>query len=671
MYFSKLLTELCYYCLIRFIQIWFLVLLLASSVASVHAFSPSDGIKNVVLINSYHQGLAWTDSLTSGIVKTFKTHPEYNLFIEYLNSKQFGKSNFEVEKEYLQRKYSGIKLDGLLVTDNDAFDFVIQYEKVLFPDVPVVFAGISNTEDYSLERSRYYGLKESGSNENVAGFIRNLLPDSKRLLIVTDLTTTGQIYRKEFIRQAQEHKDFTILFPEVIDLDTIYRMVSSEKDYDAIYYVGISQDKNGRLVDPRPLVKQICLRAKVPVFTNDPIYNGVGIVGGQFQSGKKHGTKSGDLLINLLNTRSRDSIKHVYTADLGTFFDRKMLDKFNISVKKLPSKAIIINQKVLFSRGNFGVLMSVLVLLSFIIVVLSVVNRRLKNLQKRSDSQFREIETQKKELEKAHEQLNSVISELENTNDRLKDTNVSLFEAKKKAEESDNLKSAFLANVSHEIRTPLNSIVGFSSLLIEPDLSEETKKMYADMIESNTESLLVLIDEIIDLSKIEAQQLTLKIQDFSIDSLMEELFSIFNHGHKNLAVELKIKRISPDKELFVFSDRVRVKQIFINLLSNALKFTESGFIEMGYSLSESNEIVLYVQDSGIGISKEFHTAIFHRFRKLNENSGKVFRGTGLGLAITQKLVELLGGEIWIESQLGEGACFLFTIGNLTLQDIGQ
>ena len=655
----------------RSIQILFLVLLLASSVAGISAFPARVGIKNVLLINSYHQGLAWTDSLTAGIVKTFKTHPDYNLFIEYLNSKQFGKSNFEIEKEYFQKKYSGIQLDGLLVTDNDALNFVIQYEKAFFPDVPVVFAGISNPEDYSLEGSRYYGLKESGSNENVVGLIRNLLPNSKRLLVITDLTTTGLIYRKEFLRQAQVFKDFTILFPEVIDLDTIYRMVSSGKDYDAIYYIGISQDKNGRLVDPMPLVKQICLRTKVPVFTNDPIYNGVGIVGGLFQSGKRHGAKSVDLLINLMNKTSVDTVQHVYIEGQSSFFDHKMLDNYNISAKRLPLYAEIINQKTLFDKENFGVLFIVLVLLSFVVVVLSVVNRRRKNKQKRTNSQLREIESQKLELEEAHEQLRRVILELENANDRLQDTNVRLMEAKKKAEESDTLKSAFLANVSHEIRTPLNSIVGFSSLLSEPDLSDETKKTYIDLVESNTESLLVLIDEIIDLSKIEAQQLTIKKLNFSIDSLMSELFQIFSQTQINPNVELRMKKLSDDKELIVNSDRIRIRQIFINLLSNAAKFTYNGFIEFGYREDDIYGIVLYVKDTGIGISKEYHKAVFHRFRKLNENSGKVFRGTGLGLAITQKLVELLGGKIWLESKLGEGTCFFFTIENFVLQDIGQ
>lgn len=179
---------------------------------------------------------------------------------------------------------------------------------------------------------------------------------------------------------------------------------------------------------------------------------------------------------------------------------------------------------------------------------------------------------------------------------------------------------------------------------------------------------MVLIDEIIDLSKIEAQQLTLKKHSFSIDLLMSELFQIFSQSHNNSEVELRMNSISSTKELFVFSDRVRVKQIFINLLSNANKFTNAGSIEFGYYKDEIRGIVLYVRDTGIGISSEFHQAVFHRFRKLNENSGKLFRGTGLGLAITHKLVELLGGKIWIESTPGNGATFFFTLSGLILED---
>lgn len=626
-------------------------------------------VKKILLINSYHQGYAWTDSLTSGIIKASKSHPELNLYIESLNSKQFGNSKFEIEKEYFKKKYSGITFDGVMVTDNDALDFAFQYDNQLFPNVPVVFTGISNTENYLFEGSMYYGLKETGSSEFVLALVRELLPQSKQLLVITDKTTTGLIYRKEFALNASKFNHLSVIFPEVIDLDSIYRMVSSERNYDAIFYAGISQDNNGRLIDPVPVIRKISELAAVPVFTNDPLNNCPGILGGLFRSGQHHGSEAINLLVKLLNTKNRDSIKHIFTTEQRFFFDHQLLDKYSIPLKRLPVGASVFNQNTFLTRKNFGALLGILVLLSFIILVLSIVNRRRKNEQKRSDSQLREIEIQKKGLEEAQDQLSGLISELENTNDRLKETNVSLLEAKKKAEESDNLKSAFLANVSHEIRTPLNSIVGFSSLLNDPNLENEIRNSYISLIESNTESLLVLIDEIMDLSKIEAQQLTLKMQDFSIDALMDELFAIFNHGHQNLSVELRTSKIDPDKELFVFSDRVRVKQVFVNLLTNALKFTDSGFVEMGYSLLENNEIVLHVKDSGIGIRKEHHEAIFHRFRKLNDNSGKIYRGTGLGLAITKKLVDLLGGRIWIESESGKGSSFQFTLGNCMLREI--
>lgn len=254
-------------------------------------------------------------------------------------------------------------------------------------------------------------------------------------------------------------------------------------------------------------------------------------------------------------------------------------------------------------------------------------------------------------------------------NEEYKFINTELQLAKEKAESADRLKSAFLANVSHEIRTPLNSIVGFSSLLIEPDLKDEDKHAYVNMIESNTESLLVLIDEIIDLSKIEAQQLTLKKEEFNVDKLILELFQIFKHENSNCDVVFLIEKISDNMDLFANSDRVRVRQILINLLTNAFKFTESGSVKMGYLKIDGN-VVLFVKDTGIGISEEHHQVIFQRFRKLNEIQDKrIYRGTGLGLAITEKLVELLGGQIWVESDLGKGSCFYFTLPDLELRDV--
>lgn len=621
-----------------------------------------------MLINSYQQGYLWTDSLTSGIINTLKLNPEITLYIENLYSKQFGQSNFEVEKNYFRSKYAGISLDGILVTDNDALDFAFRYDQDLFPNVPVVFAGISNPEDYPLNGSNYYGFKETSDN-HALDFVKKILPEAKRLLVLTDFTTTGKIYRKELASQAAGFDGFSVFFPKVIDLDTIYKMVGSEKDYDAIYYTGINQDKNGRLVDFVSLLDTISQLSKVPVFSNDPLFNWKGVVGGLYQSGKKHGSAAAKLIVQLMDSTVQKPAKRYDTTGNDYYFDRKILDKYDIPMSRIPEGSKILNNPGFPNKKYFLGLVGVLAFLVLIVILLSSSNRRTKKAELKIRKQLKLIKNQNIELEEAYQQLSGVIPELEKANSQLKETNRDLTESKKKAEESDNLKSAFLANVSHEIRTPLNSIVGFSSLLSESDLSEETRNSYIELIESNTESLLVLIDEILDLSKIESQQLTIKKQDFSIDALMTELFQIFSHSYKNSKVELRMSKISEIRELYVYSDRVRVKQIYINLLSNAFKFTDTGIIEMGYFHSGNQEIVLFVKDSGIGIEKEYHQAIFHRFRKLNENSGRIFRGTGLGLAITQKLVELLGGKIWIESEPGKGSTFLFTLKDCVLKKV--
>lgn len=625
--------------------------------------------KNILLIKSYHEGYAWTDSLTSGMINCLKPHPEITLYIENLNSKRFGQTQFEFEKEYIKKKYEEIEFSGILVTDNDALDFVFKYKNTLFPSVPVVFTGVSNPEDYPLEGSTVYGFTESVNTDHVLDFVRELLPDSRRVLVLTDMTTTGTIYRKEFKAQSEKFKNLQVIFPDEIDLDLIYQMVSSKAEFDAIYYIGIGQDKYGNLVDFISLGDTIAQLAKAPFFANDPVFNGKGVIGGMYQSGKKQGNEAAKLLIHLMDSSDFKPEARYFETYPDYFFDQHLLDMYNIPKSRIPKGSKIINTPQYHDSKYILGLISTLVLLFIIVLYLYDSNRKIKRAKHKISAQFQQIQEQNKELATAHDQLGEVISELELANSRLQETNMNLTLAKKKAEESDNLKSAFLANVSHEIRTPLNSIVGFSSLLSEPDLNYEVKKSYIDLVESNTESLLVLIDEIIDLSKIEAQQLTLKKQSFSIDILLSELFQVFSQMHVNSKIELKIRRISETKELFAYSDRVRINQMFVNLLSNAYKFTDSGTIEFGYFEAENNEIQLFVRDSGIGIKEEYHQVIFDRFRKLNTNDSKLYSGTGLGLAITRKLVELLGGRIWINSEPGKGTIFFFTLDGLDLKDL--
>ena len=235
-----------------------------------------------------------------------------------------------------------------------------------------------------------------------------------------------------------------------------------------------------------------------------------------------------------------------------------------------------------------------------------------------------------------------------------------LINAKEKAEESDRLKSAFLANMSHEIRTPLNSIIGFSELLADPDFEQEQKDEFIRTIVENGNSLLVIISDIMDFSMLEARQMKIRNEVISTKSLLNELLADFGEKANQKGIELRLDYSSPNPDVMFENDSYRIKQIFSNLIGNALKFTHEGYIEIGYKIKD--EIIeFHVKDTGIGISPEYFHAIFERFRQVDTTKTRKYGGNGLGLAISKNLVELLGGKIWVESEPDKYSEFFFTI----------
>ena len=232
-----------------------------------------------------------------------------------------------------------------------------------------------------------------------------------------------------------------------------------------------------------------------------------------------------------------------------------------------------------------------------------------------------------------------------------------------RAEESDRLKTAFLSNMSHEIRTPMNGILGFSELLDDDELSKEERRKFLDIINTNGQHLLSIINDILDIARIDSNQLVVNNTDFSLHQMLDDLWISYENSKRAMGKEqitMLLEKEGNDTECTINCDEVRLRQILYNLLGNALKFTKTGFIKFGYRHLDS-KLQFYVQDTGIGISKEKQSLVFERFRQEEETYTRQFGGTGLGLSISKKLVELLGGEMWMESEQGVGTTFFFTI----------
>jgi len=236
--------------------------------------------------------------------------------------------------------------------------------------------------------------------------------------------------------------------------------------------------------------------------------------------------------------------------------------------------------------------------------------------------------------------------------------------AKRKAEESDHLKTAFLSNMSHEIRTPMNAILGFSNLLSHPDISSIEKEEFINLIRINGKNLLTLVEDIIDISKIDSGQLQIKNTSCNLHQVMTIVYDSFLDDIKRRGLfnlKLYLKEGVADDNIRILTDEHRLQQILINLVGNAVKFTERGFVEFGYTQENDQFLQFYVKDTGIGLPKDKEKEIFERFSKFNSDKDRLYGGTGIGLSIAKHLVDLMGGEIWVESEPLVGTTFYFTI----------
>jgi len=285
----------------------------------------------------------------------------------------------------------------------------------------------------------------------------------------------------------------------------------------------------------------------------------------------------------------------------------------------------------------------------------------------------KELAFQNEEKEKRASELFIANIELLFQNEEKEKRAEELVIAKEKAEESDRLKSAFLANMSHEIRTPMNGILGFTGLLKEPDLSGDEKEFYIGVIEKSGARMLNIISDILSISKIESGELNISISETNVNQQIENVYFHFKSEVGLKGMQLFYQNGLPDNMSIIKTDQEKIYAILTNLVKNAIKFTDNGSIEFGYRLKNPlddtrpqngrspMELEFFVKDTGIGIESEQMVIIFERFRQVSESLSRKYEGAGLGLSISKAFVEMLGGKIWVESELGIGTTMYFTI----------
>ena len=716
----------------------------------IHTSVKADDLKEIVVLNSYHPGFKWTADINDAIAKHFRTIESTRLFTEFMDSKRFNSEPyFQTLLEQYKLKYRDHQIDGIICSDNRAFDFFIEHGKEIWGDIPAVFCGVNNIDKqlHVLNPSKHAVVYELIDVKGTIELIEDLQPELEEIIVISDQTLSGKIFLNQFI-EAFESENRRYAYRVINNanhqqLKQTLNFLPSENR--AIYLLSLYTERNGipneMLLESHYFFKDV----DIPLYSNWDFLMPNLIVGGRILKATDQGKLSAQLMQQLLFDQTNNVHNHPKTH---TIIDHNVLEQFDLNINGLTKGTLLINEQLNYVKQHKKEL---IIILSLLIVFVFIILLLVSDIIKRKSVEINFIDSEKRlelaisganeglwdiNLEKKNIYLNDQFGKLlgysnseevpltldnwqsfvnQQDVEQVKEAynlhrigkadafqcearllnkdktltwvsihgkiteridgvpyritgiiininNQKAFEselqkAKERAEESDRLKSSFLANMSHEIRTPMNAILGFTDLLIYGQLSPSEQYEYMNLIKRSGENLLTLINDIIDISKIESGELKISPELINIHLLIKEVYSVGLSLCTSLNKQVELKLNAPvDNGLMIFIDPLRLYQILLNLVSNAIKFTEKGMVEINYTLCDT-ELTISVKDTGPGISDEDQKVIFERFRQVDESTIKKHGGTGLGLSITKSLVELMNGSITINSERGKGALF--------------
>ena len=623
-----------------------LVLLLpVVALCPVKAETTSEG--PILIVTSYNpETRSISDNLSAFMDEYRQRGGKYTPIIESMNCKNLSEAYlWKSRMASILGKYKGKNRPSLVILlGQEAWSAYISQDTEIAKKTPSICGMVSvnglvlpddsiDTRVWEPESKNIY--TDFGDYNIVAGYVyeydvdknielmRRFYPDMRRVAFISDNTYGGLSMQALVKKEMEKYPDLetiwldgrTETFMEVsermrrLPQNTCVLLGTWRVDCTESYVIG---NTTYMLRDANPTL---------PVFTIASVGLGHWALGGYTPEYHAVGKNIGAVTYDFLDKGDREGVDLV-TIPGNYTFDIKRLHEFKLDSLNLPQGAVLVNKTPsLYEQYKYWVIGVVSAFMFLIVCFLIAIYYIIR------------INHLKHHLEVSGEEL---------------------LVAKEKAEESNRLKTAFLANMSHEIRTPLNAIVGFSSVLVSDDSSPAEKAQYCDIIQKNSDLLLHLINDILDISRMESGKIKFVWEECDVVELCQTALSTAEYGRKTSALFLFE---TPVTSLVIKTDAQRLKQVLINLLSNAAKFTPSGSIKLAIAIDKQHQqLELSVSDTGCGIPSDKSDRVFERFEKLNEYS----QGTGLGLAISRLIIENLGGKIWVDKDYTEGARFVFT-----------
>lgn len=605
--------------------------------------------RSILIICSYNPAAHQTSVTISDFMDEYtRCGGKYNIEIENMNCKSFSEApQWKGMMHQILSKYTGTQRPELIILlGQEAWASYLSQEDSLVAQIPAMCSLTSrnavilpedtiNLKEWMPESVDFFS-DDLGHHNVKAGFVyeydieaniqllKHFYPDTRHIAFISD-NTYGGVAMQALVREKMKkfpEMDLILLDGRSNTIYTILDQFQKLPENTAVMVGTWRVDMNESYFMRNATYMMMEANPTVPAFTPASIGLGYWAVGGVIPAYRSFGREMAREAIRLLDN-PKDTVSHVEIVGSKAVLDYKKVKELKLDTKSLPFHVEIVGKPVSFYQEymyQIWAAISIFVILAGGLIISLFFYFRTKRLK-----------------------------------DDLQRSEVDLREAKDRAEESNRLKSAFLANMSHEIRTPLNAIVGFSDVLTAEGSSDEDRKGYSEIIKSNSDLLLRLINDILDLSRLDADRVRMTKEPCDVVQLCRLVLTSVDFSRKS---NNKFVFTSKHEDFVINTDVQRLQQVIINLLSNSAKFTQDGVITLDFSVDEGRKLAFFsVTDTGCGIPKEKQKLVFERFEKLDEYA----QGTGLGLSICKLTVEKWGGEIWVDPDYIEGARFVFSM----------